>query len=598
MKKTIWISTLLAVILLTGIFNFRAKAATSYPTSETQTLITSLAPLNATLGSNITWLIWTDPNASGHVVHLNIVDVSNATTILNVNETLGTLNECGSLQKQVSTAGFEHHQYRFTAGMDIGNMEIMSSKNLDFRLTQFSIYAYASPYEAIPGENLSLDIFEGNYPYVDATANATVYNGTNPDLWTLNDIALPSTNGSRTVQIPTTGLSPGLYAVTVTAMSVIGNDNTTAYFGLLDLIVTTDYLYYIGQMVNVTVRTYSTVSQASLQIFSAYPFPAVFPLNDTLTLTDGRASELYNSSTWPPRFYTVACNATVGLMPIVGYGSFTLDAFAVDVASDKSNYAAGQVVNITVSTTPQQPNAWYNLTVRNSTGSLFGTFGPSQLNGNGETSLTFNTTGLIPDFYDVEAFVNNTKYVVSGTDGFEIVMSTFNIFASVEPYSNTGYAMPILNVTVTPAQTRANMTIQFSSPAPNYFFFKHDINFSTYLYLLPAIDIGNGTHYVGVSVASNTGTNATYTYFTYSNGKDSDGDGLSDLAEQNLGTSPNSADSDGDGFFDGMEVFHGSNPLSPANVVPEYLVIPYVAALSMISTLAMLARFLKRKPTR
>jgi hypothetical protein len=598
MKKTLMISTLMTLLLLASFASFRATAVSIYPAPETQTLMTSLAPPNATLGNNVTWLVWTDPNASGQIVHLNIYDATNTTTILDVNETLGTLNKCGSLQKQVSTAGFQPHMYTFTAEITIGNMEIESSRDLDFRpipSPQLTIYAYASPYTAIPGDSINLIIYEANSPYVDATANVTVYNVTNPALRTLNDVTIPSINGSRMVQIPTTGFSAGSYSLRVTATSAIGNDTTTTTFYLFDIIVQVDdYLYYIGEMVNVSIRAIAAVSQVGLQIFSLAPFPPVFVVNDTVTLTNGHGSKLYNSSSWSPRFYSVLCNATVDSTTASSYAYFFLEAFAVNISFDKTRYVAGEMVNVTVSTTPPQSNAWFNLTVKNSIGGIIWTYGPSNLNPNGKASLQFNTTGLQPDFYDVEAFVNNTQYLVNGVDTFEIFVPAFNIFASVEPYSNAGYAMPTLNVTVTPEQTGANLTIQVGS-ASYYTFIKHDFNISTYLYPIPATGMTNDTHYVGVSVTSSAGTNLTETSFSYSNGKDSDGDGLSDSAEQTAGTLPHAADSDGDGFFDGMEVFLGSNPLDPGSVVSEMLVIPYVAALSMISAVAIVAKLRKRK---
>ncbi len=43
--------------------------------------------------------------------------------------------------------------------------------------------------------------------------------------------------------------------------------------------------------------------------------------------------------------------------------------------------------------------------------------------------------------------------------------------------------------------------------------------------------------------------------------EDIDGDGLTNLAEQNLGTAPGNADTDGDGVSDGAEVARGTNPL-------------------------------------
>jgi formylglycine-generating enzyme required for sulfatase activity len=46
---------------------------------------------------------------------------------------------------------------------------------------------------------------------------------------------------------------------------------------------------------------------------------------------------------------------------------------------------------------------------------------------------------------------------------------------------------------------------------------------------------------------------------------DSDGDGLCDLAEANLGTDPNVPDTDGDGISDGQEVLDGTDPLVAQN---------------------------------
>ncbi len=45
------------------------------------------------------------------------------------------------------------------------------------------------------------------------------------------------------------------------------------------------------------------------------------------------------------------------------------------------------------------------------------------------------------------------------------------------------------------------------------------------------------------------------------NGSDSDGDGLSDCREEELGTDPDDADTDGDGLSDGEEVQRGTDPL-------------------------------------
>lgn len=54
---------------------------------------------------------------------------------------------------------------------------------------------------------------------------------------------------------------------------------------------------------------------------------------------------------------------------------------------------------------------------------------------------------------------------------------------------------------------------------------------------------------------SSTNTNANIT--------DSDGDGLSDAIELQLGTDPTNPDTDGDSYTDGEEIDHGYSPLNP-----------------------------------
>lgn len=44
---------------------------------------------------------------------------------------------------------------------------------------------------------------------------------------------------------------------------------------------------------------------------------------------------------------------------------------------------------------------------------------------------------------------------------------------------------------------------------------------------------------------------------------DPDGDGLTTIQEEQIGTDPNKADTDGDGYNDGAEVNAGYNPLGP-----------------------------------
>ena len=50
---------------------------------------------------------------------------------------------------------------------------------------------------------------------------------------------------------------------------------------------------------------------------------------------------------------------------------------------------------------------------------------------------------------------------------------------------------------------------------------------------------------------------------------DSDGDGLSDAEEAELGTNPNDSDSDDDGVSDGQEVTDGTDPLDRGSAQPQ-----------------------------
>ena len=55
-------------------------------------------------------------------------------------------------------------------------------------------------------------------------------------------------------------------------------------------------------------------------------------------------------------------------------------------------------------------------------------------------------------------------------------------------------------------------------------------------------------------------TKGTLTHQTAASNIDSDGDGLTDAQEEQLGTNPNNRDTDGDGYPDGVEVANGYSP--------------------------------------
>lgn len=597
----------LAVIFLllsTSLIIFRvASNSSDYPTAETPTLLASLSPLNVTLEEAVTWLIWTDPNCSGHIVNLRISDMTNYTTIYDANETLGILHKCGSLKKVISTIGFQQHKYQFTAKMTINGMQIECSRYLDFYtpVTQFSIYASVNPYESIPGENPTLTIHE-YYPYVEAVANIRLYNTTHSSLWTQTNVNIPSTNGSKSVKIPTAGLAAGSYNVNVTATSALGTDSDVTWLTLKDIVVEVEkFTYYIGEMVNVSIRTRPTVAQAGLQISSLFAWPTEIVVDEMVSLTNGKAQKLYDSSSWAIEYYDVTCNATIDSETVEDSTSFSLETFSVSVYCDEYDYKAGEIANITISTTPSQPNAEFNLTITNSTHAEIWSYGPSHLNSQGESSVTFNTTGLPPDDYKVTGVVNNTKYEEEDYDYFYIVEAVpiFDISALVEPYANTGYAMPRLDITVSPMQTNANLTIEVTSYTGDYYtFIKENFNISAYTYFIPAVGMPNGTYWTSVSVTSAIGTNSTGDSFSYNNGIDTDGDGLPDSQEKTISTLQANPDSDGDGFFDGMEIFHGSDPLSATSVIPEMVIVPFVASLSVVSAFAIIKAKLRKSKTR
>ena len=614
MKKFKTVLLMISCLLLISSLLMRATAnPNGFPTSEQQTLMASLSPPNPSIGDDIRWLIWTDPNCSGHEVGLEIIDLHNYTVIYNEKENLGTYNQCGSLEKWISTDGYKKHLYEFRASMIIGDMTINCSRYLDFMGLGLMIYAYVSPYRAIPGEDINLTIYEGNYPYVEAYANITVYNSTHPELWTRKNVLIPEENGTCTITISTDGWSSSIqwYWIDITVTSDLGTIASRTWFTLEDLIVDIEYHnYYIGELVNISIRTHPTITQAGLQIF-AWGSPPV--VDEYVSLTNGKATRSYNSSGWTPDNYNVKANITINLTPVYDQPYFTLYAFFVWVDCDKSEYVAGENANITVSTYPEQPGAEFNVTVSNSTWHTLWTYA-DRLDPNGEASVLMSTTGLPPDEYDVEVWVNNTQYVEYGWTDFDVIQKTFNIEAHIEPFTVAGYAMPCLTVTTEPGQTNANLTIIIAGMyggyylfTPTYWFEKTNFECSSYEYLLPLPgmlnstplsypDAPNGTHLVGVLVASDIGENDTFTAITYSNGFDTDGDGLSDTEELAEGTFPNVPDSDEDGFFDGIEVFHGSDPMVPESIIPEQPLVPWLI-LATVSTFTVLAAKLrKRKP--
>ena len=586
------LAIVLSMLCLSQITHSGKATSTGYPSEETQTLMSSLSPPNATIGDTITWLVWTDPNCSGQEVTLKILDETNDTVIYEDVKNLGTTNECGSLKQTVPTVGYLEHKYQFTARMEIGNMEIECYRYLDWTVAPpptFGIYAYATPSPLLPGDTTDLHIVETLYPYVAATADIIVYNSTHPNLWNTSGVAIPATNGSRIIKVPTTGLVAGFYNINVTATSAIGADSTSAFFQLKDLFFSVEkWSYFVGELVNVSIRTYPTVTEAGLSIFildySTWPPLYQVVVDEVVPLTLGEAHRSYDSSGWTPSdSYQALCNVTIDTRLVTDMSYFSLRAFDVDVECDKWQYLVGSPVNISISTTPPKPGATFNITVSKDWVEVW--TNASVLDSYGKASVVMSTTGFETGYYDVDVTVSDGIYEEEGSDSFSLIVEIFAIFASVNPYINQGYAMPNLTITTVPGQTDANLTILVGAgwALETYQFVKTNFDVSYYEYFLPLPGMPLGT-YVTVGVNSGAGTNETTVWLQYTPLVDADGDVLSDAQEATLLTNPNNPDSDGDGFFDGIEVFHGSNPLNPASVIPEFGIPQLLLVLCMTAT--------------
>ncbi|MDQ1281252.1 MAG: hypothetical protein QG670_2517 [Thermoproteota archaeon] len=554
-----------------------ASAAATVPTSQNQTLMSSVAPENATRGQALSWLIWTDPPLPDQLVTEKIVDQTNGTTIYSNTEALRTLNNCGDLVKTVSTTGFATHVYKFSSNITVGTTTITSTRYIDFTTTPvtLSIYADVTPDPTLTGDAHNVTIYNFNFPYVSATATMKIYNNTNPSIWTMSDVNLPASNGSRRILIPPiAGMSAGTYYLRVNATSAIGNGTTTTSFELKDIILTVDSGYYIGQPTNITIRTSPTVTQSGVNItyvdYSYYPYTVGKVADLNLALSDGKVSYSFNTATWPEESYTVKANASIGSKKVFDNGYFSLVAFSVSVSAPNNKYIVGTPVNLTISTTPIQAGAAYNGTVTNSTGDTMFTIDPSTLNSNGWASLLISTTGWPIGNYYIDVFVNNTHYTETGYDSFNLFLRTFNIYATLPGGSfdtYIGYAMPILNIATMPGQTIANMTLYIScSYGHTYDLFKPGFDLSSYQYLLPLPEMRNGSYTVNVNIKSYAGTNSTSTYLFYNHLKDKAGDGITDAQKIASGLNPNSPYADDtNSFFAGYAWFHGL-----ITIIPEF----------------------------
>jgi hypothetical protein len=486
--------------------------------------MSSLTPEKATIGQSISWLVWTDPSLSGQAVTLTITDVNNSTVLQGYprNINLGTSN--GSRIVTVTTAGYKTHEYRFKANTTTGNMKLVSTRYQDFEGRLYSVYASASPYHAIPGETVDLTLVE--YPSVDAVANITFGNLTyTKNVWP--NVVIPASNGSRTIKgISTSGLKPGNYEFKVNATSSLGKDTASGILVLSDIIVEAEkYSYLLGDQVNITIRTYPTITKAGLSIFfanyTAFPPTIKTVVDQNVTLSNGRTTRQYSSASWPVgrrarALYNALANASVSGETVDAVAFFNLDVFDVEVETNKNEYLAGQSVQVTTSTDPTQAGATLTLRISNSS-DLVRTIGPITLLADGTSVNQIDTTGWPVEDYEIEASVVNTNhYMRNNTASFKVIKRTFNIYATLDASSYTDFMMPALTITTTPGQTNANLTITVDGLEGEYYTFtKNGFDSTTYLYGVPLLKQPNGTDIIEVKITSPAGTNDTTAILQY-----------------------------------------------------------------------------------
>ena len=333
---------------------------------------------------------------------------------------------------------------------------------------------------------------------------------------------------------------------------------------------------------------------------TTYSYDTVKFADQFVPLTNGEASISLATAGWPEEFLDVAANATIGTKTVFDSDYLSLNTFDVYAQPDQYRYVLPNTsVNLTITTTPMQVGAAYNISITNSSFVEVWRFGAANgtniLDAQGKASKIITTAGWLPDTYDVTVTVNNTQFVETDSTSFSLYTRIFNIYISVTggffpSFSN--YAMPMLNVTTSPGQTNANLTITLNYPT-YYMFEKTSFDSSFYQYFIPFTEMNNESFGVlEVTVTSSIGENSTSDYNSYTHNRDIDGDGLPDSEEVSIGTSSTNQDTDGDGFFDGMEVFHGSDPLDQTILVSE----PFVLQVLMITCLSIpLFLVLKRR---
>ncbi len=136
----------------------------------------------------------------------------------------------------------------------------------------------------------------------------------------------------------------------------------------------------------------------------------------------------------------------------------------------------------------------------------------------------------------------------------------------------------------------------------------------TYKITVTATDSSKNTGKDSIEVTINRSINQSInrSEFNATSGMDSDGDGLSDTTELEIGTDPNNPDSDGDGYLDRAEILRGTSPLdynynivnienSTARIMPyakdEGIAKKYTgAAVLIVAGLLIIGLIVRRRP--
>jgi len=545
-------------------------------------LYSALSPWNASINGNITWLLWTYPIVPNGTVVLKIYDYTNDTTVYGPTET--TLSPAGAMNLTIATDGFNSsHTYSFIAALRHDYGWVQSEVELAPPITpSLNVYCYASPYEVLLGEPVSIQIWL--WPAGSASANLTVIDSNGYRVYNETGIQIPE-NGSATVEVSTENLTAGYYEVNVTVTRDGLTKSDTCWFSLTYVILQMEeYTYYLGENITVTVYSLPAINQATIEVEHWDTGKIMY--QKVVNLTDGQATVVIETnSSWPTGSYWAKGSVTVDSTVYTDYRFFELTEYSVSAFLDRYLYFRGlQNATLTIRTYPAQPNASFQVQLmRWSDGyeSIWNTTSQLTPYGNASIIIPLTELNLTEDYYDIKVTVNSSGVVKYAWEFFYLEKKTFDVVASVDAYNLVGYSMPILTVTTSPGQTQANATIHVSG---FNFYYKCNLtntDITEVTIPLPFAALKNDSYSIGVFVDSSAGSNKSWTWVQYSSGLDTDMDGLSDADEEAIGTDPTSYDSDGDGYFDGLEVFTGSDPLNSESTPVSAPVEPVVSGTIM-----------------